>query len=56
MPTGFSAARWKNMPATTDQPEQRPLWSRLLWFVTLWAGSVAAVGLVGLLIRFVLRG
>lgn len=27
------------------------LWSRLAWFVGLWAAGVAAVGLVGLVIR-----
>lgn len=42
------------MRITTEVP-QRPLWQRLLWFVALWAGGVAAVGVVGLLIRLVLR-
>lgn len=28
---------------------------RLGWFVTIWAGSVAAIGLVGLAIRSVLK-
>lgn len=32
----------------------RPGIRRALWFVGLWAGGVAAVGLVGLAIRFVL--
>lgn len=41
------------MPAIT---EQRPLWARLLWFVALWAGGVAALGAIGLLIRLVLKG
>lgn len=29
-------------------------WRRIGWFVLLWAAGVAAVGLVGLLIRAVL--
>jgi Protein of unknown function (DUF2474) len=35
--------------------KQAPLANRLLWFVALWAGGVAALGAVGLLIRSVLR-
>lgn len=30
-------------------------WKRLGWFVAIWAGSVAAIGLVGLAIRLVLK-
>jgi len=42
------------MPITTeDQP--RSLWQRLLWFVALWAGSVAALGIVGYAIKLVLK-
>ncbi|HEX6959904.1 MAG TPA: DUF2474 family protein [Ferrovibrio sp.] len=52
MPTGSSAARWSAMPAITDR---RPLWQRLMWFAVLWAGGVAAVGAVSLLIRLVLK-
>ena len=37
------------MPAPPETP--RPLWQRLLWFVTLWAGGVAAVSIVGYGIR-----
>jgi hypothetical protein len=29
-------------------------WQRLLWFVVLWAGSVAALGVVAWAIRFAL--
>jgi hypothetical protein len=36
------------------RPEPR-LAARLLWFAGLWLAGVAAVGLVGLLIRSVLR-
>jgi len=42
------------MPTTTDS-ETRPLWQRLLWFVGLWAGSVAALGVVGYAIKLVLK-
>lgn len=28
-----------------------PLWRRLVWFVGLWAASVAALGLVAFVIR-----
>lgn len=28
---------------------------RIAWFVAIWAGSVAAIGLVGLAIRLVLK-
>ena len=33
---------------------QRPLSSRLLWFVVLWLAGVGAVGLVAMLIRWAL--
>ncbi len=29
---------------------------RVLWFVALWAGGVAAVTVVGLLLRLAMRG
>ncbi|WP_293859185.1 DUF2474 domain-containing protein [uncultured Alsobacter sp.] len=32
-----------------------PWWKRVAWFVGLWAASVAALGVVGLLIRTALR-
>ena len=34
---------------------QRPIASRLLWFVALWLAGVGAVGLLALLIRWALR-
>lgn len=44
------------MPITTDGGEVRkPVWQRLLWFVALWAGSIAALGIVGYAIRLVLK-
>lgn len=41
------------MPTTTEQA--KPLWQRLLWFSALWAGSVAALGVVGYGIKLVLK-
>jgi hypothetical protein len=41
------------MPAGPGEP-QRPLASRLAWFVVLWLVGVGAVALLGLLIRSVL--
>ncbi len=38
-----------------DTHTPRPLSTRLLWLVLLWAGGVAATGLVGLLIRLALK-
>lgn len=45
------------MPTITDgsSRENRPLRQRLLWFVALWAGSVAALAVVGYAIRLVLK-
>lgn len=44
------------MPTITEESEDRkPVWQRLLWFVALWAGSVAALGLVGYAIKMVLK-
>ncbi len=44
------------MPITTDDGEVRkPVWQRLLWFVALWAGSVAVLGIVGFAIKLVLK-
>jgi hypothetical protein len=38
----------------TDAP--RPLAARLLWFVGLWVGGVAAVAITGLIIKLALKG
>jgi len=32
-----------------------PWWKRLAWMVTIWAASVAALGLVSLALRFWLK-
>lgn len=37
-----------------DTTDRRPLWQRLAWFAAIWAGSVAALGLVALAIRAVI--
>jgi hypothetical protein len=43
------------MPTTTDGEVEKSIWQRLLWFVALWAGSVAALGVVGYAIKLVLK-
>jgi hypothetical protein len=37
-----------------DEPSG-PLWKRLLWFLAIWAGSVAALGIVAGALKFVLK-
>lgn len=32
-----------------------PLWKRLAWLVAIWAASVTALGLVGGLLRLILK-
>lgn len=39
----------------SDDGPPAAIWPRLAWFVLLWAGGVAAVTAVGLLIRLVLK-
>ncbi|MFT9332403.1 MAG: DUF2474 family protein [Acetobacter persici] len=34
---------------------ERPLWLRLLWFVGLWAGGVAALGAVAGVLRLLIH-
>jgi len=38
-----------------DTAARSSTWTRLAWFVAIWAGSVAALGLVALAIRWILR-
>jgi len=35
--------------------ERSSAWKRVAWFVAIWASSVAALGLVALAIRWILR-
>lgn len=44
------------MPVIID-PEMKPgpLWQRLAWFVAIWAGSVAALGVATWLLRLAIR-
>ncbi|MFZ1743369.1 MAG: DUF2474 domain-containing protein [Pontixanthobacter sp.] len=37
------------MPQHSDS--EAPLWQRLGWMAAIWAGSVAALGIVGWIIR-----
>jgi hypothetical protein len=40
------------MPDIINPPRPpRPVWKRLAWFVAIWAGSVAALGVVAWLLR-----
>ncbi|MET1755323.1 DUF2474 domain-containing protein [Novosphingobium sp. RD2P27] len=39
----------------TDAADQAPLWKRLAWMAAIWAGSVAALGMIAWLIRTWLR-
>lgn len=34
--------------------EAGPLWKRIAWFVGIWAGSVAALGVIAWLLRLVI--
>ena len=44
------------MPVIINSPEApRPLWKRLAWFAAIWAGSVAALGVVAWLLRLVIH-
>jgi hypothetical protein len=42
--------------ATIDRPAAMTRLKRLAWFAAIWAMSVAALGVVGLAIRWVLNG
>jgi hypothetical protein len=38
-----------------DIIEPGPMWKRLAWFVAIWTGSVAALGVVAWLLRLAIR-
>ncbi|MFO1407254.1 MAG: DUF2474 family protein [Steroidobacteraceae bacterium] len=38
-----------------NEPGRSSTWTRVVWFVALWAGSVLALGLVALVLRWLLR-
>lgn len=38
-----------------DDEPARPLWRKLGWFFGIWAGSVAVLGIVSLIIRYWLK-
>jgi hypothetical protein len=38
-----------------SRPEEAPLWRRIGWMALIWAGSVAALGVVSLLLRWWLK-
>lgn len=40
---------------TTPLSPSRPLWRRLVWFVTIWAGSILALGVVATILKTWLR-
>jgi hypothetical protein len=39
----------------SSEAQTAPLWRRLAWMAAIWAASVAALGLVALAIRSVLK-
>lgn len=41
--------------ATTDLEPTAPLWRRVAWMAAIWAGSVAALGVVAYAIRWWLK-
>ncbi|MCH2486808.1 MAG: DUF2474 domain-containing protein [Erythrobacter sp.] len=38
--------------ANERSAETRPLWQRLAWMAAIWAGSVAVLGAVAMVIRW----
>lgn len=35
-----------------EQAQARPLWQRLAWMAAIWLGSVLALGVVAMVIRY----
>ena len=44
------------MAPITPQDAAGPLWKRLAWMAGIWGASVAALGVVAMLLRAWLRG
>jgi hypothetical protein len=44
------------MLAPPERDPEPPLWQRLGWMALIWAGSVAVLGAVAMVIRFWLNG
>ena len=45
------------MPGIIDpEVEPGPLWRKLAWFIAIWAGSVAVLGVVAWLLRLAVQG
>lgn len=47
--------RWPAIEAPQDDAPLPPLRTRLMWMAIIWAGSVAALFVVALLLRLVLK-
>lgn len=45
------------LPSLNDgrAAETQPLWKRLAWFAAIWVASIAALGVVALILRAWLR-
>ncbi len=41
--------------AIIERPEEAPLWRRIGWMALIWAGSVAALGVVSLALHWWLK-
>ncbi len=47
--------RWPDIQAPREDAPLLPLHTRLMWMALIWAGSVAALLVVALLLRLVLK-